>query len=180
MSMRNLAWPIAVGFFFLNPSFACGTDEAQFQYGAPEMRGAVEGNWALTITPAGGTATQVVVHVAQASSASTSLGAPPPSHGGIVRTAFACGSRTLVRSAAACVDLSEMPLAVSYVSGDASFAGVSMSGTFTVPGLVFGEGNLESKIGPYQVLSQVAADGLLGDPHLGALGTTGTLGVARE
>src|SRR4051812_11848565 len=109
--MRNLAWLIAVGFFFLNPNFACGTDEAQFHYGAPEMRGAVERDWALTITPAGGPATQVVVHVAQASSASASLRAPPPSHGGI--------------------------------------------------------------------LSQVMADGSLRDPHIGALGTTGTLEGAR-
>ena len=34
-----------------------------------------------------------------------------------------------------------MPLAVDYVSGDAAFATATMSGSFTVFGLVFDTGN---------------------------------------
>lgn len=72
-----------------------------------------------------------------------------------------------------------MPLAVSYVSGDTSFASGSLSGTFTVYGLSFAQGNLELMIGPYQILSQVNADGRLGDPHIGPGGTSGMLTVTR-
>ena len=60
--MRNLLWLVPVAAFFLNPSLAC-SDEPAFQYGAAEMRAAVEGDWSLTITPDGGTAMQVTVHV---------------------------------------------------------------------------------------------------------------------
>ena len=175
--MRNVAWLIPLGFFFLNPGFACGIDEPQFQYGAPEMRMAVEGDWGFTITPAGGAPMQVVVHVTQGSGAAASQ--EQPSHGELMRTAYACGTRTLVRSAAACFDTSQMPLAVSYVSGDASFANVSMSGMFTVHSLVFAAGELALMIGPYQILAEVKPDGSLEDPRLGTEGTAGTLVVAR-
>ena len=175
--MRNFAWLIPVGFFFLNPSFACGIDEPHFQYGAPEMRMAVEGDWSLTITPAGGAAVQVVVHVAQGSAAAS---LEPPSGGALMRSAYACGTRTLVRSAAACFDSTQMPLAVTYVSGDPSFANVSLSGEFTVHSLVFASGNLALMIGTYQILAGVKADGSLEDASLGPEGTAGTLAVARE
>lgn len=175
--MRHLTWLIPVGLFFLNPGFACGTSEPAFQYGAPELRAAVEGDWALTITPQGGAPTQMTVHVVQGSGASASVA--PPSPGGLVRTAYACGTRTLVRSAAACIDVSQMPLAVSYVAGDPALASAPMSGTFNVYGLLFTSGDLELMIGTYQVLMQVKADGSLVDPHLGPLGTTGTLVVTR-
>ena len=176
--MRSLAWLLSAAFFFLNPNLACGPDEPAFRYGATEMRQAVEGDWALTITPAGDPALHVVVHVAQASSASVSLTPAAPSR--LVRSAHACGTRTLVRGAAACLDVSQMPLAVSYVSGDSSFASASMSGGFTVVGLAFNSGEIELKVGPYQILSQVTADGTLVDPHLGPLGTTVALVVTRQ
>lgn len=178
VGMRNLVWLLAVGFFLLNPNFACGGGEPEFQYGATEMRRAVEGDWTLTITPTGGTATQVVVHVAQGSAVAASL-APRARRGGLVGAVYACGTRTLVRSAGACIDVSQMPLAVSYVSGDASFASASMSGTFSVHSLVFASGELELRVGPYEILSEVNADGSLVDPHLGSLGTNGTLVVTR-
>ena len=66
--MRRLIWLIPLAAFFLNPSFAC-TDEPQFQYGAEEMRAAVAGDWSVTITPDGGTATQVTVHIDQSATA---------------------------------------------------------------------------------------------------------------
>jgi len=120
---------------------------------------------------------QVVVHLAQATSAGVSLAAPEQSQ--LIRSAYACGTRTLVRGAAACAALTQMPLAVSYVSGEAAFASEPMSGVFTVGGLTFGPGELELKIGPYQILTQVRADGSLGDSRLGPLGTTGTLVVTH-
>ena len=53
--MRKLIWIVPLAFFFLNPAIACGPAEPQFQYGAVEMRAAVEGDWSFTITPDGGT-----------------------------------------------------------------------------------------------------------------------------
>ena len=72
-----------------------------------------------------------------------------------------------------------MPLAVSYVSGDTAFTSATLSGMFTVWGLAFGFGDLDLRIGPYQVLSRVSADGTLADTHLGPLGAAGTLIVTR-
>jgi hypothetical protein len=76
-----------------------------------------------------------------------------------VRAAHACGTRTLIKEAGACIDVSEMPLAVTYVSGDAAFSSAEMSGSFSVFGLAFATGNLYLKIGAYQVMVPVHADG---------------------
>jgi hypothetical protein len=48
--MRKLLWAVPIAAFFLNPGLAC-TDEPEFQYGAAEMRAAVEGDWSFTIGP---------------------------------------------------------------------------------------------------------------------------------
>src|SRR4051795_12742072 len=98
--MRKLMWLGPIGPFFLTPTLAC-SDEPQFQYGAAEMRAAVEGDWSLTITPDGGTAMQVTVHVEEAPTALGPTAARWPSRG-FVRAAHACGTRTLVKSAGAC------------------------------------------------------------------------------
>src|SRR5450432_1682451 len=65
--MRRLAWLVPVACFLLDPSFACGPPAPQYEYGAAEMRAAVEGNWSFTIMPEGASAPiQVTVKVAQA------------------------------------------------------------------------------------------------------------------
>ena len=173
MVRRNLWWVVPIAVFFLNPSFAC-SDEPEFQYGAAEMRAAVEGDWSFTITPDGGDATQVAVHVDQAATAPSTA-----ARAALVRAAHACGTRTLVKGAGACIDISQMPLAVSYVSGDTAFSSATLSGMFTVSGLVFGSGDLDLRIGPYQILSRVSTDGSLADTRLGPLGAPGTLIAAR-
>ncbi len=176
--MRSLVWAIAIAFFFLNPHLACGSDEPQFQYGAEEMRAAIEGDWTFTITPDGGAAMQVTVHIEQEATTTGATSRRPDSR--FVRAAYACGTRTLVKSAAACADLSEMPLTITYVSGDASFSTATMSGNFKVYGLAFASGALELTIGRFLILSRVNADGSLNDPHLGPTGTAGTLTVSRS
>ena len=175
--MRSLFWVVPVALFFLNPSFAC-SDEPEFQFGAEEMRAAVEGDWTFTITPDGGAEMQVTVRIEQAATATggaTSRG----SNVRLVRAAHACGNRTLVKNAAACSDVTEMPLTLTYLSGDASFSSATMSGNFRVYGLSFSSGMLELKIGSFQILSQVKADRSLNDPRLGPQGTLGTLSVSR-
>src|SRR4051812_43474542 len=148
-AMRNLLWLVPVAAFFLNPSLAC-SDEPQFQYGAAEMRAAVEGDWSLTITPAGGTAMQVTVHVEQAQTPPGATAAHVPGRA-LVRAAHACGTRTLVKGAGACTDQSEMPVNVTYVDGDASFATATLSGQFLVRSLAFTTGELYLKLGDYQI-----------------------------
>jgi hypothetical protein len=174
--MRRLLWVVPVAFFFLNPTFACGPAEPQYQYGAAEMRAAVEGNWSFTIMPQdGGAQTQVTVRVEQAATASGQTARAPGR--AFVRAAYACGSRTLVKSAAACVDISQMPLTLTYVSGDAAFASAALTGTFLVYGTRFDFGNLELMVGPYQIVAQVGADRSLGDARVGPGGALGSLTV---
>jgi hypothetical protein len=177
--MRTLLWLVPVAFFFLNPGVGCGSDEPQFDYGATEMRAAIEGDWSFTITSDAGAVTQVTVHVDQASATSGAAARAPGR--ALVRAAYACGTRTLVKSAQACVDVTEMPLAVTYVSGDDAFATAALSGTFGVVGLSFAYGgDLVLNIGPYQIVSQVKPDRSLVDLRLGPGGQTGTVIVSRS
>jgi hypothetical protein len=152
--MRRLIWVVPIVMFFLNPNVAC-VDEPEFQYGAEEMRAAVEGDWSITLTPDGGTATQVTVHVEQGTAPATAQG----SGRALVRTAHACGTRTLVKGAGACSDISEMPLAVTYVSGDAAFSSATLRGNFSVLSLTFVVGELYLTLGSYQIHARVNEDG---------------------
>jgi len=173
--MRNLLWLLPVAAFLLNPNLAC-SDEPQFQYGAAEMRAAVEGDWSLTLTLESG-ALPVTIHVEQAAPAPLAAGAQPGRQ--LLRPAHACGTRSLVKGAGACTDQSEMPLAVTYVSGDAAFASVPMSGQFMVYGLVFGSGEMTLTIGTYVVVVPVQADGSFGAAHLSPPTSVATVTIDR-
>jgi hypothetical protein len=175
--MRNLLWVLPVLAFVLNPSFAC-VEEPEFQYGAAEMRAAVQGDWSFTITPDGRDAVQVTVHIDQATAAPPAATARTPG-AGLVRAAHACGTRTLVKGAGACTSASEMPLAVTYVSGDSSFQSATLSGRFWVGALTFLFGELTLNLGEYQIVARVNADGSVADLHLGANGLAGTVAVSR-
>lgn len=177
--MPKLIWIIPLAFFFLNPAIGCSPPEPNFQYGAAEMRAAVQGDWSFTITPAGATATQVTLHIDQAATGSDAGVARAPGRG-VLRAAHACGTRTLVKSAGACIDDTVMPLALTFVSGDATLGGGPLSGRLFVNGLIFTTGDLSLTVGPYDIESMVGADGTLGDPHLGPGGTAGTLVVSRR
>jgi hypothetical protein len=175
--MRNLLWILPVAFFFLNPNLACGTDEPQFQYGAAEMQAAIAGTWSFTITPTGGAATEVTVQIDEADTAPGATAQASRRH--LIRAAHACGSRTLVKSASACIDISSMPLAITFVSGDPALMSAQLAGVFTVAGTIFESGMVDLTIGAYHIAAQVDADGTVVNPSLTALGTTGTLTVTR-
>jgi hypothetical protein len=175
--MRNLLWVLPVAFFFLNPNVACGTDDPQFQYGAAEMQAAIAGTWSFTITPTGGTATEVTVQIDEADTAPGATAKASRRH--LIRAAHACGSRTLVKSASACIDISSMPLAITFISGDPSLMSAQLTGVFTVAGTIFQSGMVDLTLGPYQIAAQVDSDGTVVNPYLTALGTTGTLTVTR-
>src|SRR6185503_3028793 len=97
--MRKVVGLVAIAFFFLNPGFACGPAGPEFQFGAPEMRAAVEGDWLVTITPEGGSTLSYHLSLAQAASAPATASRPAGRH--LLRAAHACGTRTLVASASA-------------------------------------------------------------------------------
>ncbi|HXJ23396.1 MAG TPA: hypothetical protein VMT03_24495 [Polyangia bacterium] len=171
---RRFLWVVPIALFFLNPGFACSS-ETEYQFGAAEMRAAVEGEWTFAITPASGTPVRVQVRVSQAGPAAATTASARSID--LVRPAHACGSRTLLAGASACADATDMPLDVSFVDGDALFSGAGLSGKFTVYGLAFTQGSLELTLGPYQFLAVVNADGSLLNPQLGPMGDPGTLSV---
>jgi hypothetical protein len=180
--MRRLSWLLAVAFFFLNPGFACGPAEPQFNYSAADMLAAVEGTWSFTIMPEGAAnSVQVTVKVEQAAMAPGAQ-ARAPARFVLVRTADACGVRTLVKSAGACVDLSEMPLTVTYLTGDSSFANAPLSGTFLVNGTDFAPANtdLELVLGGYHVHAQVFPDGTILNAGITPMDARGTLTVVTH
>jgi hypothetical protein len=171
--MRSLLWVLLVAVFLLNPSFAC-VDEPEFQFGAAEMRAVVEGDWSITIiAPPSGEMVQATVHVEQAAAPARAAVHTPG--GALVRAAYAC-SRTLLKSAGACIESTQMPLAVTFVSGDASFANMEMSGNFNVWGLKFVVGDLDLVIGTRHVLIHVNADGTFTGPEPTG---NGTVSVSR-
>jgi hypothetical protein len=174
--LRRLLWLFPIALFFLNPAFACTSDD-NYQYGAAEMRAAVEGEWTFTITPTGGAPLQAHVRLTQSAHAPATAAQARPS--GLVRPAYACGTRTLVASASACIDSTEMPLDVMFLDGDPSLSSASLSGAFSVHGLTFVQGDLYLVMGPYQLLLQVSADGSTGSPQLYPASTSGTLAVTR-
>jgi len=146
--MRRLLWVLPLAAFLLNPNLACGVGEPEFHFGATEMRAAFEGDWTFTFTPADGASTQVTLHLAQAAMPIASR--VPGDGGGLIRSAQACGTRTLIKGAGACIDSTQMPLTVTYEAGDPSFAApeARLSGNFTVYGLEFTGGTLRLGLEP--------------------------------
>jgi hypothetical protein len=179
--MRRALWLVPVAIFFLNPGFACGPPEPQYQYGAAEMRAAVEGNWSFSIVPQGASAPiQVTVHVEQSATAPAAAERAPGR--AFVRAAYACGSRTLVKSAGACVDVSDMPLAVTFVSGDPTFSSAAFAGDFKVYGTEFAssDSQLQIVLGGYQIDAQLSPDGTLVNPRVGPGASLGSLLIATR
>jgi len=146
--MRRLLWALPLAVFLLNPNLACGVAESEYHYGAPEMRAAVEGDWTFTFTPPDGSSTQVTLHLEQAATPISNR--VPGDSGSLVRSAQACGTRTLIKGAGACLDVTQMPLTVTYVAGDPALAapGTRLSGIFTVYGLEFTGGRVALAVGP--------------------------------
>src|SRR5512140_605696 len=75
-----------------------------YDYGDTELRAAVEGTWQLTTT----TGRNLTFTIRQAKETERTHASR-----GLVQSAAACGHRTLVRSAEACMDVSEMPLVIA-------------------------------------------------------------------
>lgn len=176
--MRGLGWVLPVALFFVNPSFGCSStaDDSEFQYGSEELRSAVEGQWALTISPKSGEPLEVTLRVEQAGAAPT---AKRLLDDGLLRAAHACENRTLIRSAAACVQSTSMPLSVNFVSGDAWFATQQLTGSFDVHSLIFSQGYLGLSLGPQMVVALVDPDGAVIEATLAPASAPGTVSLRR-
>ena len=151
--MRIVLWSLGAAAFLLNPAFACGGDSNDtYQYGAIEMRAAVEGTWSFSIAFDDGQQGTLTVKVAQADAVASAVSretreASPSRRTGIVRSAEACGSRTLVKTAAACVSTTQMPLTVTFVAGDEIYRTATLVGSFNVLGTLFQQGEVVIAIG---------------------------------
>jgi len=127
---------LAVGAFLVNPFVACG--DVAFQYGEAEMRAAVVGTWRLTLP--GGQPQVITFTIEQATSATQTHST---NERGLISSAAACGHRTFVKSAEACLDTSDMPLTMIAI-GDSR---PTLRGRFVVTGTTFKNGLLEIQIG---------------------------------
>lgn len=144
--------------FLLNPAFACSGAEPDYQYGEAELRAAVEGDWALRVTRSSGAPLELTLRLEQRTETAARQHAPEaPS---LLRSAHACGTRTLLASAHACTDSTEMPLSVSFVAGDTTFATATLTGNFRVDSLIFDVGTLHLGLGDLQLTAQLDSDGI--------------------
>jgi hypothetical protein len=139
----------------LNPWFGV----TGYSYGASEMRAAIEGTWRLTITSDDAAPIERTFTLAQAASDPSEVvpaetpSAPHASRGWI-RRAAACGTRSLVRSASACMDITRMPLDVKIAGGDEV-----VHAEFVVGGTTFNRGGLVLEIADYWLDAGIAPDG---------------------
>jgi hypothetical protein len=176
----DLRWLFALGaaVFLVNPSFACMSDGDDFQYGAVEMRAAVEGTWQATFAFNDGSQGALTFSLQQgAGTPRAAADLVPARRGSLVRPAMACASRELVRAAAACLSVTTMPLDGAYVSGDERYAATKIAGTLEVPSTVFTTGMLTLLVGDgIKLTSSVSPTGevtelAVWDPNGGVLGT---------
>ena len=159
--MHRLAIAVAALVFFLNPGFGCSSgQEDNYQYGEAEMKTAVEGTWVLTLGASAGSPNEVItVRVAESSKAHADNTRTVNHRRGMIRAAAACGTRTLVASAHACIDSSEMPLDVTLVSGPDSYKAVPLSGNLAVHSLIFSQGSFGLSFGTLYVSADITPDG---------------------
>lgn len=182
--MRRLALLPALVAFILNPSACSQASDPEFQYGAEELRAAVEGTWDLTLTADSGATAALALTFKQGAAAgharNDQFRGPV-----LLREAHACGTRTLIKSAAACVDATDMPLDVAFESGDTALDGAtlwdeargasSLAGNFRVYSLIFTQGELDLTLGDVRVTAQLRDDGTVTSAGLAGMRGTATL-----
>jgi hypothetical protein len=129
---------VAVAAFLITPYFLFKQGDEDFQFGAPEMRAAVEGTWRIELSSRQGPSRSITFTIEQA-------GSPPNAarERRWIRTAEACSHRTLVRSAEACLDTTEMELRSIALDGDRS---LFPTATLRVHGMTFERGLLDLQL----------------------------------
>lgn len=147
--MRKIALGAAAAIAFaMNPAFVgCGGNDLSYSFGAKEMSAAVAGTW--TLTGHGKTHTFTLAQkTANVNARATSA---------FFREAAACSHRTLVASAAACADSTDMPLLVTFADGTERMA----QATLVVFGFTFTQGMLNLVIDGIDVTAWIKPDGTI-------------------
>lgn len=125
-------------FVLVSSPFGCHGGP-EFEFGEQEMRTAALGRWHLTFAAG---QRRVTLELEQARGTSTAH-----SPLALVRAAHACGSRTFVRSASACADVSVLPVVGSAIAAGDPIDGQAVRGSLTVYGTRFSTGRLEAQVG---------------------------------
>ena len=142
--MRKFALTLGLLGFLLNPGFACSpADDQGFTYGEEDMLATVQGAWRVTIDKGQGPRSFTL----QIDQSETALARLETTGGSLIRSAHACGSRTFVKGAAACLDISTMPLSIAFTEGDDAYKDFAYSGIFSVASLHFTQGQLSLNFG---------------------------------
>jgi hypothetical protein len=160
-----VAVTLGIAALILNPWFGVTSG---FDYGAPEMRTAIEGTWRLTLTPNGEPRREITFRIAQGAAASQ----PHATSHALVRAAAACGRRSLVRTAGACRDTSEMPLEITVLAAGTA-AGNGAGGVFRVMGTRFVTGHLDAQVTDVIISARVTPTGQAADVIAGSVAPMG-------
>lgn len=177
--MRGHVLGFAVLGFLFNPYACSAPADDPYQYGASELRAAVEGTWDFTLTTPEGQSAEFSVELRQGGAPAQTSTGPRRSRSRQafgLREAHACGTRSFIATAEACIDMAEMPLGVRFVEGDRklgsaviwqdSVAGFADAGTYRVYSLVFSQGTLSVQLGDLNVEAEVASDGRVLAAHV--------------
>jgi hypothetical protein len=159
--MNRLALALAALAFIINPSLACSpSEDPDWTYSESDMRTAIEGRWQISIRKSDGSVTAVTLDIAESGApiGSTYLRSNGRDRA-FIRAAAACGSRTFVRNAGACLDASSMALSVTYAEGDESYSKAPLSGQYMVPSRIFTQGDLDLDLGTLHVSATLKRDG---------------------
>jgi len=143
----------------LNPVFGCLAN--RFQYTEADMKRVIEGHWKLTVETR-----ELDMKIRESGSLKRHASS------GFVNSVSACGTRSFVNTADACVDDSAMDV-------DVVIAGVTNQGTFRVFGTTFERGTLEVEVGGLWLDAHFDATGHVLDVRATQRGNQVTATLAR-
>ena len=148
---RLLMYILAASALVLNPFFACSATDAVFQFGLPHIEAAIDGTWEATVTTREGTTTTVKFRMAPGT------GEAAEQHGSLdlVNRAAACSNRTLVASAHACLDTTQVPLVLTALDGST----LQMSGELRIIGMRFESAFARLSLGDVSVSATILPSG---------------------
>lgn len=152
-SRRLVRFAVVGAAVVVNPLFGIASGPS---FGAAEMRTAIEGTWQVTVAGADGAEQVMRFTLAQGTEPGARTQERHASRAW-VRAAEACGTRSLVRPAGACMDVTRMPLAVTRIEE----AGMEQEapGELVVEGTRFETGALEATVGGLRLAATVAPGG---------------------
>lgn len=138
----TLQYVVLVAALVLNPLWACRGPE--YSYSVKDVRGALAGTWTVTVKGQTSTFRINLGSTTHQSASRSSLVAP----------ASACSHRTLVSSAEACMDVTEVRLELVAIDGQ-----LPTEGWFDIFGLSFDEARMRLRVGDTDIEARVTKTG---------------------